>query len=83
MVLLLAFAKYIWSQRNRRCTQNWVFWYFSETGNSHFMTKNCSVFLYLCIYFVQKIAELVLERLPLLGNGCSYRVVRPLVELHF
>ena len=41
------------------------------------------IFTYLCIYFLQKIAELVLERLPLLGNGWSYRVARPLVELHF
>ena len=28
------------------------------------------------IHFIEKIAELVLERIPLLGNGWSYRVVR-------
>ena len=45
--------------------------------------KLFNIFLYLCIYFVQKTAELVLERVSLLFNGWLQRVVPLLVEKHF
>ena len=41
-VLLLAFVKYTLSQRNSSCSRNCIFWYFLGTGDSYFMTKNCS-----------------------------------------
>ena len=42
--------------------------------------KLFKIFLYLWIYFVQKIAELVPEKYPLLGKGWSFGVVRPIAE---
>ena len=72
----MTFDKYTLSQRNSHCTRNCIFWHFLETENSCFVTKNCSKAFYICVfYFFQKIAGLVLERLPLLGNGWSFKVV--------
>ena len=45
--------------------------------------KLFKICLYLCIYFVRKVAELVQEVLPLHGNGWSFEVVRPIVESYF
>ena len=44
---------------------NWKLMFYDE--------KLFKIILHLCIYFVQKIAQLVLERLPLLGNSWSYK----------
>ena len=69
-----------------------IFRYFLETGNfllfGTFEKLFCDeklfkVLLYLYVYFVQKIAEVVLKILPLLANGWSYRVFQLLVESHF
>ena len=77
-VQLLAFVKYIYHSIIANLLENGFLVLFD--WKPLFCDKKLfKIFLYLCIYFVQKIAELVLARLSLLGNGWSCRVV----ESHF
>ena len=83
-VLHVAFVKYTsLSQGNNHCVWNCIFWYFLETGNLFHDEKLLKIILYLCIYFVLKTAELVLERLSLLVNDWLHKVAQPLIETHF
>ena len=60
-VLLLAFVKYMLYSCS---TQNCISLYFLEAKNSRFLTKKMfKIFSYLCIYFVQKTAQLILEKI--------------------
>ena len=42
--------------------------------------KLLKIFLYLCIYFVQKMVQLIPQKLR---NGWSKKALRPLAESHF
>ena len=53
-------------------TQKCIFVYFLEAEIPCFVNENSfKIFLNLCIYFVQKLAQLILEKLPRLRNGWS------------
>ena len=55
-VLLLAIVKYMLCSH---FTQNCIFWCFLEAKNPRFVMKMLKIFLYLCICFVQKLAQLI------------------------
>ena len=60
------------------------FWYFLETGKSCFVTKNCSKASSICAFILSRKQQSWFQKdSPLLGNGWSHRVVRPLVESYF
>ena len=83
-VLLETFVKYTLSQLNSHCTQNYTFSVvFGDWKLLFWDEKLSKIVMYLFIYFLQKMAGLVLENIWLLRNGWSYRVSQTLAKLLF
>ena len=78
-VLLVALVKYTISQLRSHCTWNCIFWYSLETVETLILWWMVEIFLCLCIYFVQKTIELVLEELSWLGYSWWWKTVRSLI----